>query len=162
MNRKCNHPGCEKEGEFPAPKSRDNLRDYLYYCLEHVREYNKSWNYFVGYNEKQIYEQMRRDVHGDRPTWIPASSVKLEQRLHDFIRDWTNDTKTYQKPVEKALSKEAQALQTLGLPSDADVKTIKKRYRELVKRYHPDKNPNNPKAVEHFKIIAEAYTLLAK
>lgn len=160
--RLCDHPGCEKEGEFPAPKSRAQLRDFYYFCLDHVREYNKQWDFFKGYSEQQIYDQMRRDVAWERPTWEANVPLKLEERLHAFIRRWTNDTKEYKKATQKVLSPEAQALQTLGLPPDADIKMIKTRYRELVKRYHPDKNPNDPKATERFKIIAEAYTLLQK
>ena len=160
MTHSCSHPNCTEEGLFPAPRSRTNLRDHIYFCLQHIREYNARWNFFEGYSEQQMYDQMKRDVHGDRPTWVPSSPLVLEKRLHDFIREWTRDTKRYQKPVEKSLNKEAQALETLGLTVGASVQQIKKRYRELVKRYHPDKNPDNPKAAERFKMIAEAYSVL--
>ncbi len=46
--RRCAADGCIEEGAYPAPKSRSALRDYLWFCLEHVREYNKSWNYYEG------------------------------------------------------------------------------------------------------------------
>jgi DnaJ-domain-containing protein 1 len=158
--RHCEHPGCNQEGEFPAPKSRDTLREYHYFCLDHVREYNKGWDFFKGYTEEQIYDQMRKDVSWERPTWTGNIPLKLEERLHAFIRQWTNDNKEYKKAASQVLSKEAQALQTLGLSPSADTKTIKAKYRELVKRYHPDKNPDNPKAAERFKVIAEAYAIL--
>ena len=45
--RKCDHPGCEKAGEFRAPKDR-SLKDYYWFCLEHVQEYNARWNYYDG------------------------------------------------------------------------------------------------------------------
>lgn len=156
----CEHPGCEQEGEFRAPKSRDNLRDYHYFCLAHVRDYNLKWDYFKGYTEQQIYDQMRKDVSWERPTWTGNIPLKMEERLHAFIRRWTKDTKDYKSAVNSAMGKEAVALQTLGLPPDADAKTIKSKYRELVKRYHPDKNPDNPKAAERFKVIAQAYAIL--
>ena len=44
---KCDHPGCEKAGEYRAPKDR-NLKDYYWFCLEHVQEYNAQWNYYAG------------------------------------------------------------------------------------------------------------------
>ena len=125
-----------------------------------MREYNKKWDFFQGFTEEQIYEQMKKDVSWDRPTWTGNIPLKLEERLHAFIRQWTNDNKEYKKAVSQVLSKEAQALQTLGLPPASDSKTIKTKYRELVKRYHPDKNPDNPKAAERFKVIAEAYAIL--
>jgi DnaJ-domain-containing protein 1 len=157
---KCDHPECLQEGEFPAPRSRNNLREYYYFCLDHIREYNAKWDFFSGYSQDQLYEQMRKDTAWERPTWNSGISLKMEQRLKDFVRRWTNDTKSYQAAAKKVMSPEAQALETLGLPANADSKTIKRRYRELVKRYHPDKNPDNPKAVERFRVIAQAYSAL--
>ncbi len=157
--RSCDHPGCDNEGLYPAPKSRERLRDHYHFCLDHVREYNAKWNYFAGWSQEKIYEQMRRDLTGDRPTWPVMDTIKMEKRLHDFIRSWNRNTKA-QTPQNSALSKEAAALETLGLPPDAAEKTVKTRYRELVKRYHPDKNPDNPRSAERFKRIAEAYAVL--
>ncbi len=48
----------------------------------------------------------------------------------------------------------------LGIPRDADTKTIKKAFRELALRYHPDRN-KDPDAGERFKEIAEAYAVLS-
>ena len=157
--RRCDHPGCDNEGLYPAPKSRDRLRDHYHFCLDHVREYNQKWNYFAGWSQDKIYEQMRRDLFGDRPTWKVTDTIRIEKKLHDFIRRWNKDNKAH-TPPNAALSKEAQALETLGLPPQSGEKEIKTRYRELVKRYHPDKNPDNPKSAERFKLISEAYTVL--
>ena len=157
----CEVEGCEEAGLYPAPKSRHNLNERRHFCLEHVREYNKKWNYFDGYSEEQIYTQMREDMVGNRPTWPSSIPLKLEARLHEFIRRFTKDGgNASAKPMKTALTKEAQALETLGLGPQADTKSIKTKYRELVKRYHPDKNPDNPKAIERFKIISEAYMIL--
>ena len=41
----CAEPGCDLPGEFRAPSSRENLRKYIWFCLDHVRAFNKSWNY---------------------------------------------------------------------------------------------------------------------
>jgi molecular chaperone DnaJ len=48
----------------------------------------------------------------------------------------------------------------LGVASTASADEIKKQYRRLAKQYHPDTNPNNPRAAERFKEISEAYTVL--
>jgi DnaJ-domain-containing protein 1 len=157
----CDHEGCGEAGLYPAPKSRHNLNERYHFCLDHVREYNKKWNYFAGYSEEQMYSQMREDLVGNRPTWPSSISVKLEARLHEFVKKFTKDGgKVASDKAKTALTKEAQALQTMGLAPQSDNKTIKMRYRELVKKYHPDKNPDNPKAVERFKIISEAYMIL--
>lgn len=51
--------------------------------------------------------------------------------------------------------------QILGVPDTASQEEIKKSYRRLAKQYHPDANPNNPKAAERFKEISEAHTVLS-
>jgi curved DNA-binding protein len=49
----------------------------------------------------------------------------------------------------------------LGIEKNADSEEIKKAYRRLAKKWHPDKNPGNPKAEERFKEVAEAYDVLS-
>ena len=51
--------------------------------------------------------------------------------------------------------------QILGVGRDADLSAIKKAYRQLAVRYHPDKNPGDPAAGEQFKQAAEAYAALS-
>jgi molecular chaperone DnaJ len=51
--------------------------------------------------------------------------------------------------------------QVLGVPDSASPEDIKKAYRKLAKQYHPDANPNNPKAAERFKEVSEAHSTLA-
>jgi molecular chaperone DnaJ len=48
----------------------------------------------------------------------------------------------------------------LGMSASATQDEIKKQYRKLAKRYHPDANANDPKAAERFKEVSEAYTVL--
>ncbi len=48
----------------------------------------------------------------------------------------------------------------LGVPASATQDELKKKYRSLASKHHPDKNPNDPKAADTFKSISEAYTTL--
>jgi molecular chaperone DnaJ len=50
--------------------------------------------------------------------------------------------------------------EVLGVNRDADEEAMKKAYRKLAMKWHPDRNPDNPKAEEHFKEAKEAYEVL--
>jgi molecular chaperone DnaJ len=51
--------------------------------------------------------------------------------------------------------------EVLGVNRDASEDDLKKSYRKLAMKYHPDRNPDNPKAEEHFKEAKEAYEVLS-
>src|SRR5579863_1388576 len=83
--RTCDMPGCTAAGEYRAPKSRDTLHDYWWYCLEHVRGYNATWDFYKGMSPGQIEAQLRADTAWQRPTW-PLG--RLGSRLDaDLLRD---------------------------------------------------------------------------
>jgi hypothetical protein len=62
-------PGCGAQGEYRAPKSRQNLQEYWWFCLEHVRAYNGSWDFYKGMSPGQIEAQLRADTAWQRPSW---------------------------------------------------------------------------------------------
>lgn len=65
----CDWPGCDKKAKYPAPKGRGRDGEYLQFCLKHVRQYNKSYNYFNGMSDNQVEEFQDEARHGHRPTW---------------------------------------------------------------------------------------------
>src|ERR1700741_1759636 len=67
--RICEGPGCMLCGDYRAPRPRDRLTDYRWFCLEHVREYNKNWDYFAGLDAEQIEAHIRADTIWRRPVW---------------------------------------------------------------------------------------------
>src|SRR6267143_2072663 len=65
----CEWPGCTIGGTHRAPKGRTREREYWRFCLEHVREYNHSYNYFAGMSEDAVARYQKDAVTGHRPTW---------------------------------------------------------------------------------------------
>ena len=67
--RCCDLPGCGAPGEYRAPKSRLNLREYWWFCLEHVRAYNSTWDYYKGMSPVEMERELRADTAWQRPSW---------------------------------------------------------------------------------------------
>ena len=59
---KCDKTNCNERGEYKAPKSRIMLNDYYYFCITHIKEYNKSWDFYKGLSVNQIESSLREDI----------------------------------------------------------------------------------------------------
>lgn len=159
----CSVEGCAQQGAYKAPKSRHNLGDYHYLCLDHVREYNKQWDYFSGMNEQEIEAFMKDAVTGHRPTWernahIPNATEKLYAAVNDFLQAGGTRRKSKDQPHLAPKLRKALALFELDYPYNSA--TLKNTYKKLVKKYHPDRNQGDKLAEEKFKAIANAYKVL--
>lgn len=168
--RRCDHPECGEEGQYRAPKGRDQLAVYFWFCLEHVRQYNLSWNYFAGMNEQEIERIRRRDTVWDRPSW-PLSGPP-QHRFHESahkIRDYfdlledepdeARRAEARRAPPRRATPEE-EALTVFALAAPVTLVQVKARYKELVKRHHPDTHGGDRDAEERLKVINQAYTVL--
>ena len=82
--RRCEAPGCLGEGRFRAPKARGHLNDYLWFCLEHVQEYNAKWNYYAGMRDEEVEAQRQADTTWQRPTW-PSGHNKFSRVLNQNL-----------------------------------------------------------------------------
>ena len=83
--RSCDQDNCPEDGLFKAPKSRSSLNDYYWFCLDHVRAYNKAWNYCEGMNEDEIEDEIRRSTVWDRPTWPAGVPPRMEEHLRQAV-----------------------------------------------------------------------------
>ncbi len=145
--RTCEHPDCDRPGQYRAPKSPDRLDDYWWFCLEHVREYNLRWNYFADKSPEEFERQMRADRLWERPT-RPFSSA--EQRawarlgIHDPI-ELLGEKGTHRRApltgTGRRLSPtERRAISILGARETMSRSEIRKLYKSLVRDLHPDMN----------------------
>src|SRR5215813_7520903 len=168
----CQHPECAEPGLYRAPKSRARLREYYWFCLEHVRAYNRAWDYCAGFSDADFEAQARAQACWERPTWRLGSwqSARLDAAMAAFAEAFgvegeaeagDNRSRRRQEQPPGAATDE-KALAVLGLAPTATRAEIKARYKRLVKRYHPDANGGDRQAEERLKVINQAYSTLRK
>tara|TARA_B100002051_G_scaffold245143_1_gene252306 strand:- start:548 stop:1156 length:609 start_codon:yes stop_codon:yes gene_type:complete len=168
--RKCDRENCNKKGEFKAPKSRISLNEYFYFCLEHVKEYNKSWDFYKGLSVNQIENSMRHDIIWNRPSWpLKGNPYKVMEQINNFFNEEIDEFNPKEgensffknKLLNENLSiEENEALKILNLKLPLTMDKIKKNYKKLVKIFHPDVNGNNKTAEEKFKEINKSYKII--
>lgn len=164
-NELCSAGGCTAPGEYKAPKSRWEVGSYQYLCLDHIREFNRAWDYFEGWTREQIESFTHSLVHGHRPTWkIGDQPLFTSEMLRESFFKMMGEEmpKAKAKPETRAERKEREALTTLDLLPGATMAIIKTQYKKLVKKYHPDVNKGDKASEEMFKRVTAAYTLLFK
>jgi hypothetical protein len=176
----CEKTGCGQAGNFRAPKGRGREGQYWRFCLDHVRAYNATYNYFAGMTDDAVAAYQKDAVVGHRPTWSmgvnPAVGRAGESRAETPPRDWE-----YADPLgilraeglgqaRRAAAPEPKrrrysgvvqrALDTLGLDETADAAAIKAQYKALVKRFHPDAHGGDRSFEERLRDIIRAHDTL--
>lgn len=181
----CEHPGCTAKGEFRAPKDR-SLTEYMWLCLDHVREHNQKWNFYEGMSADEVEDELRRDSCWQRPTWKlgtlgtqgPGSQTWANHVRDDmgiFSEDHRRaeaerrrrhadaERRARQEQRQRRAGGETQgekALRVLDIEPPFTKNELRARYLLLVKRHHPDVNHGDPLAEERLKGINEAYKFL--
>jgi curved DNA-binding protein CbpA len=169
----CQWPGCEFEATHRAPKGRNREQEYWRFCLDHVREYNHSYNYFKGMSDDAVARYQKDAVTGHRPTWkmgLNGGANDIHARAShdpfDVLREFgagpsarvrQEQQKAEARPVRNA---ERKAFDTLGLEIDAAAPEIKARFKELVKRHHPDANGGDRSTEDRLVAVIQAYNYL--
>jgi DnaJ domain len=171
--RTCDHPGCVAGGEFRAPKSRLELHDYHWFCLEHVRAYNSAWNYYAGMSDSEIEAEVRHDTVWQRPSWRlgarygPGYAARIRDYFDVFSgspgRSGDRGRRTNgraREAAERALSAREQALAVFEIEPPFTPVSLKARYIALVKLHHPDAHGGDKAAEEKLKVVNQAYATL--
>lgn len=166
--RRCDHPGCAEAGLFRAPRDR-TLRDFLWFCLPHVRAYNAAWDFYKGMGPSEIEAALRADASWQRPSW-PLGRLGGATRFNpELLRDPLS-VLGQEAPSKRRRMREAEAappelraaLDLLGLPWPLDQAMLRARYKDLAKRHHPDATGGDCSAEEKLKDINRAYSLLRR
>ena len=164
MKNICEWSKCKKIGVYRAPVEKDNSKKFRLLCLEHIKVFNKSWNYFADMKEEEIEHFIKSDLTWHKPTKSFGSSENFFRIL------WVNALddkpgmfkdsifKNFKK--SKFSDKDRDALKILGLKNDTNWSDIQKRFKILVKKYHPDKNRGSRKYEDVLKKITLAYSQL--
>ena len=164
MKNICEWSKCKKTGVYKAPVEKDNSKKFKLLCLEHIKVFNKSWNYFADMKEEEIENFIKSDLTWHKPTKSFGSSENFFRIL------WVNALddkpgmfkdsifKNFKK--SKLSDKDRDALKILGLKNDTNWSDIQKRFKMLVKKYHPDKNHGSKKYEDLLKKITLAYSQL--
>jgi DnaJ-like protein len=174
----CQWPRCDAPAGHRAPKGRQAATEYWQFCLEHVREYNNSYNYFAGMTDDAIAQYQKDSLTGHRPTWKMGSIGGKERAKR--VRKGFRGPDTAQDPFSlfgesgdrqaghaqtapeqrKIFNAQRRALDALGLEADAKRVDIKARFKMLVKRHHPDANGGDRGSEDRLREIIQAYNYL--
>ena len=175
----CQWPSCNAPAPHRAPKGRLRATEYWQFCLNHVREYNNSYNFFAGMSDEAVAKYQKDDLTGHRPTWKMGSlgGKRSARRGRGKFRDaeFKSDDPFslfgetgasrpgHARPAgedRKIFNAQRRALDALGLETDAQRADIKSRFKMLVKRHHPDANGGDRGSEERLREIIQAYNYL--
>lgn len=179
IRKNCDIPGCPHVGDYKAPKSREEIKSYYWFCLDHVREYNQNWDFFKGMNRVEIEHHMYKTALWDRPTWKSTLAGLSEQRTREKIYAHFKSGNVFGDFNAQGESEEdseprqqahinlgsiphptLEALATMDLEPPVQWDQIRARYKALAKKYHPDANRDDKDAEELFKKVNIAYNIL--
>lgn len=182
----CQWQGCANAGTHKAPMGRGREGRYFLFCIDHVREYNRSYNYFDGMNDAQVAEFQKDAVTGHRPTWKMGVNSWGQEADSDHVKRYAERLRTMRngrfskvfggadafgaidedlegagaaqrRPARRI---ERRHLETLGLPETANKAEIKQRFKELAKKHHPDRNGGDRSSEDKLREIIQAYNYL--
>lgn len=173
----CDYPKCTRKAEARAPKGRDQLNDYYWFCKSHAADYNKSWNFFEGMSDSAAKAYQESQAYGHRPTWNFTKGGTRSQKAQKASVDWQKafmdpfslfgerpppgheqTAKPDDKPKHGRLM--TKAFETMTLEPGATKSDVRKRYAELVRSYHPDANGGDRSNEDLLQKVVAAYQIL--
>jgi hypothetical protein len=172
----CQWKGCEKPAPYRAPMGRGREGDYFSFCIDHVRQYNATYNYFDGMSDNEVRDFQKDAITGHRPTWKVGANAwahgtregrkEGEAEANSKSANFTawraqktgsaepKDRRRVLRPLEK------KSLDALHLDGSATREDIKAKFKELVKLHHPDANGGDKQSEDKLREIIQAYNFL--
>ena len=165
MENICDWENCKESGSFKAPIEKDNSKNYRWLCEEHIKLFNKSWNYFDGMDQNEIENFLKSDLTWHRPTQQFGSSdnffnILWTNALSDKFNFFNQEKNINNLNGRKFDTKDRDAFRIMGLELNASWPIVKKQFKTLVKKFHPHRNAGNKKFEDKLKRITLAYSHL--
>lgn len=173
--RLCAEPGCAEAGEFRAPLieganvGRDGPPQFRWLCLDHVRAFNSGYNFFRGMSPDEIHDAQRPLAGWERETraFNAAGGADRPPKWADFADPLDAIGARFQRgmPPERKdgrplSGRDREALRILALDPDSDRTALRRRYSDLVRKYHPDRNGGDRSHEGQLQRVIEAYQQL--
>ncbi len=172
----CEAPDCAKQAACSLPKSPREPRKRAWFCLSHAREHNKNWNYFDGLSTAEAKAAREANLYGGRPTWSmgkndrarAASNARGPADMADAFGIFSEKDKRlinargHYRQGKQLTKLQVKSFETLALPFSAPSAEIRRRYAELVRRFHPDSNEGDRSAEEQLSEVVKSHTILKK
>ena len=165
MENICEWKNCKEIGKFKAPIERDNSKNHKWLCDLHIKLFNKNWNYFEGMSQQQIENFLKSDLTWHRPTQKFGSSdnffsILWNNALSDKFNLFQEEKILGNLKIRKLTEKDKDAFKIMGLKFNADWISVQKKFKTLVKKFHPDRNSGNKQFEDKLKKITLAYSHL--
>ena len=163
MKNICEWSNCKESGEFKAPLEKDNSKNFRWLCENHIKLFNKNWNYFEGMKQSEIENFLKSDLTWHRPTQKFDSSdnffnILWNNALNDKFNFFKQDENTNSFNGKNLNEKDKDAFRLLELELNVDWPIVQKKFKILVKKFHPDRNAGNKEFEDKLKKITLAYS----
>ncbi len=146
-------------GEFRAPRSNrlpGSEGGWQFLCLDHVRAFNAGYNFFDGLSPDEIHEAQSPLAGWEQATTPRGRPAFSFGDAHDLF----NTDRRPAAPRRWAATGDAAALSALGLTDAATATDVRRAYKRLVRRYHPDSNGGDRSHEGKLQAVVNAYTHL--
>jgi len=133
----CDWKNCKEIGSHKAPLEKDNSKKFRLLCLEHIKIFNKNWNYFENMNDQEIEFFIKSDLTWHKSTKIFGSTDNFFNILwNNALDDKLNIFKTsnFKEFKKRKLTKtDRDALEVMELNDGVKWEEIHKKFKNLVK-----------------------------